>query len=113
MLWVSTPPSLLIKTNHKGLLDWDERVVDTIIAGESDPQKLRVTQTCLNLAALLLFPPAPAAGVRTALGVILLFTGLWMKYAPTNFSRSYGAHRAQRTRPALVYDKENRRGARR
>src|SRR5215217_6435219 len=35
------------------------------------------------LAALLLFPPAPAAGAGAALGAVLLLTGLWVKYTST------------------------------
>ena len=53
------------------LLDWDVRVADTVTEGESDPQKLRITQSRLNLAALLLFAIASAAGVSTALGAVV------------------------------------------
>ena len=53
------------------LLDWDVRVADTVTEGESDPQKLRITQSRLNLAALLLFSSASAAGVSTALGAVV------------------------------------------
>src|SRR5919107_280678 len=35
------------------------------------------------LAALLLFPPAPAAGTGAALGAVLLLTGLWVEYTST------------------------------
>ena len=44
------------------------------------------SQSRLNLAALLLFPPTPTAGASAALGAVLLLTGLWVKYAPTTWA---------------------------